>query len=345
MKISFVIFTFFASIIFVNVVLAITPLENIKYPIAELGNCKDKKNCYMYCEKPENILRCVDFGEKNKLISTEDAFKARKFSNVLEDGGPGECKNQRTCEQYCKETSHINECLTFAEKHELVPLEQLKEAKIITKVLQDITKLPGGCKDQKTCKEYCSIEANYSECIEFGKKAGLISDEMLKQAEGELKQAPPEMQNCFKSIIKNIGSKTKNGEVSQNDFMSIIMQNCLPSGIKIPSGVDGRINKELLKKMQEFYGNSLSPKDLESLKELQGLDDSLIPQGNEIPSLGKTLNMEEIKGLQQKMEEEYKKLTPEELEWLKKAQEQGQIENSTQTEIPKGVGGGSGMGM
>lgn len=344
MKILFIISTFITSIIFVNATLATTPIENIKYPVIELESCKDIKDCYTYCEKTENILKCVDFGEKNKIISTEDATKTRKFSDVLKEGGPGKCKNQRTCEQYCEETSHVNECLTFAEKHELIPLKQLKEAKIVTKVLQDIGKLPGGCKDKKTCEEYCSVKTNQLECIEFGKKVGLISEDAMKQMEEALKQAPPEMQSCFKSIINNIGGKTKNGKVSQNDFMSILMQNCLPGGTKIPSGVDGRINKEALKKMQEFYGNSLSTKDLETFKQLQGLDDSLIPQGDKIPSNGSSFNMEDLNNLQQKMEEEYKKLTPEELEWIKKMQEQGQSENPT-PEVPGGAGGGSGMGM
>ena len=175
-------------------------------------------------------------------------------------------------------------------------------------------------------------------------KFNLISEDILKQVEEGLKQAPLEMQSCFKSIINNIAGKTKNGEVSQNDFMSILMQNCLPSGTKIPSGADGRINKEALKKMQEFYGDSLSPKDLETFKQLQGLDDSLIPQGDKIPSNGNTLNMEELNSLQQKMEEEYNKLTPEEKEWIKKAQEQEQSENPI-PETHLDTGSGSGMGM
>ncbi|MFA5773364.1 MAG: hypothetical protein WC908_01675 [Candidatus Paceibacterota bacterium] len=344
MKTLFIILTFITSIIFFNVVLATTSLENIKYPVIKLGNCKDIKDCHVYCEKQENILKCVDFGEKAGIISTEDATKTRKFSEVLKQGGPGKCANQRTCEQYCEESLHINECLTFAEKHELISLEQLKRAKAISKVLKDIDKLPGECKDQKTCIEYCSKEINFSKCLEFSKKFNLISEDISKQVGEGLKQAPPEMQSCFKSIINNIGDKTKNGEVSQNDFMSIIMQNCLPSGTKIPSGANNRINKEALKKMQEFYGNSLSPKDLETFKQLQGLDDSLIPQGDTIPSNGSSLNMEDLNNLQQKMEEEYNKLTPEQLEWMKKAQEQGQFENPI-PETYLDTRSSSGMGM
>jgi len=344
MKTLFIILTFITSIIFFNVVLATTSLENVKYPVIELGNCKDIKDCHVYCEKQENILKCVDFGEKIGIISSEDATKTRKFSEVLKQGGPGKCTNQRTCEQYCEETSHTNECLTFAEKHELISLEQLKQIKEVAKVLKDVDKLPGGCKDQKTCIEYCSKEINFSECLEFGKKFNLISQDSLKKIEEGFNQAPPEMQSCFKSLIKNIGGKTKNGQVSQSDFMSILMQNCLPSGIKIPSGVDGRINKEALKKMQEFYGNSLSPKDLETFKQLQGLDDSLIPQGDAIPSNGSSPNMEDLNNLQQKMEEEYNELTPEQLEWMKKAQEQGQFENPI-PETYLDTGSGSGMGL
>jgi len=106
----------------------------------------------------------------------------------------------------------------------------------------------------------------------------------------------------------------------------------------------GGINLEFLQKMQGLYGKNLSPKDLESLKKAQEQLKGIIPQGAEIPSGQKTLNWEDVKNAQQKMQEELKKLSPEELELYKKMQE-GQFENATPPEIQGDTGSSSGMGM
>ena len=103
MKILFISLAFVASTMFVNAAATTTFAASIKFPVVELENCKDTKDCHAYCEKPENILKCVDFGEKNKIISAEDAVKTRNFSDALKEGGPGKCEDQRTCEQYCEE--------------------------------------------------------------------------------------------------------------------------------------------------------------------------------------------------------------------------------------------------
>src|SRR3989344_8331368 len=59
---------------------ALTDKTSLKYPIAELGNCKNETDCKSYCTKSENMLACSAFGEKNGLISPEDAKKAREFA-------------------------------------------------------------------------------------------------------------------------------------------------------------------------------------------------------------------------------------------------------------------------
>jgi len=59
------------------------------------------------------------------------------------------------------------------------------------------------------------------------------------------------------------------------------------------------------------------------------------------------LNLEDVKNAQENMqknlEELYKNMTPEELEYIKKMQEQGQFENATPP--PEIQGDSSGMGM
>jgi hypothetical protein len=105
----------------------------------------------------------------------------------------------------------------------------------------------------------------------------------------------------------------------------------------------GGMNMEFLKKIQELSGQNISPQDLENLKKFQGQNSNIPPSAMGNPVTGeKTLSAEDIKELNEIMEAEYKKISPEELEYIKKMQEQEQFESATPPVIP---GDSSGMGM
>jgi hypothetical protein len=154
----------------------------IKYPVAELGGCANEADCRAYCNKQENILNCVAFGEKNGMISAEDAARAREFSDVLQGGGPGSCNSKDTCETYCNDTSHLDECLGFAEKHNLITGEDLAQAKKVLNALKGGAQLPGGCKDKDSCNTYCAAAGHSTECLDFAEKAGFLSADELAMA-------------------------------------------------------------------------------------------------------------------------------------------------------------------
>ena len=61
---------------------------NFQYPIAELGNCKNKDSCKTYCDKPANVASCIAFAEKNNLMTTDEINSAKKFI-AAETKGPG----------------------------------------------------------------------------------------------------------------------------------------------------------------------------------------------------------------------------------------------------------------
>lgn len=215
---------------------------NVVYPIAELGFCKDKANCAKFCSVQANMTACIDYAEKNDLLSGEDlriskevskrlaegttpgsckteeecqsfcsgnvenikecvAFadelkiipedelaEAKKILSALESGAtmPGGCKTKGECENYCSVASHIDECLTFAEASDILPKEELEQAKKVASFLKE-GKTPGKCENKKSCDEYCSKDANFIECISFAETAGFISKEdaeMAKKAGG-----------------------------------------------------------------------------------------------------------------------------------------------------------------
>ena len=121
--------------------------SDIKYPIAELGSCKDKERCKTYCDKPENTLSCIAFAEKNNLMTEDEIEHAKKF---IEAGakGPGGCKGKNECETYCDDISHIDECVAFAEKSGILSGEELEEAKQVQSAIKRGVK-PPACKNKK----------------------------------------------------------------------------------------------------------------------------------------------------------------------------------------------------
>ncbi len=156
--------------------------DNLKYPIAELGNCKSKADCKIYCDKPENSLACVNYGEKAKLITPDEAQKARDFQDVIKGDGPGGCKDQTSCKSYCNNISKITECLAFAKKHQLADPALLAEGQKVSDALSKGAKLPGSCIDKASCDSYCKDTSHADECLAFAEKAGMMTPAELAMA-------------------------------------------------------------------------------------------------------------------------------------------------------------------
>lgn len=154
-----------------------TAKPSTKFPVTELGSCKSEAECQSFCAKQENMLACVSYGEKSGLLTKEQADQSKKFADVLKGEGPGACKDQASCENFCSDLKNIDSCLTFAEKHDLIPAGALKEAKQVASALKAGATMPGGCKDKDSCSTYCSVSTHAEECLGFAEKAGFVSAE------------------------------------------------------------------------------------------------------------------------------------------------------------------------
>jgi len=156
-------------------------LANIQYPVAELGGCKNEAACKAYCDKPGNIEACLDFAQKNNLMSDEEIQKAKNFM-AAGSKGPGGCAGQDSCEAYCNDISHIDECVSYAEKNNLMSPQELEEAKKVKAAIDRGVK-PPACKSKKECDTYCEDADHMQECISFGVEAGFIQGKELEDAQ------------------------------------------------------------------------------------------------------------------------------------------------------------------
>ncbi len=163
-------------------------IEDVEYPVEELGGCASKEECKAYCNELENIEKCINFGEKNGIISKKEAEEGRRFSEAGITEGPGGCKGNRECKNYCDNPNNIKECITFAQKHNIMPPEEIEEAKKILQALEKGAKMPGGCTQKETCEAYCEDPAHIEECVSFALAAGFMNEEeaeMVKKTGGK----------------------------------------------------------------------------------------------------------------------------------------------------------------
>ncbi len=156
-------------------------LAKLTYPIAELGDCKDREDCKIYCDEPANTSACVSYAEKKNLLSQEDLKVAKKFVAVG-GKGPGACNGKNECQAYCEDKAHIDECVSYAEKNGLMSGEELQKAKKVQAAIKKGVKFPG-CQNKKECDAYCEDSVHMEECINFAKEAGLLSDEELQKTQ------------------------------------------------------------------------------------------------------------------------------------------------------------------
>ncbi len=169
--IFFVGFLIISSVVLINKISA-QGLDNIQYPVEELGGCQSESDCRAYCDNSDNADWCLDFAKKNNLMSEQEITVARKFLKG-EIKGPGGCKNKDSCEEYCNDISRIEECVSFAEENNLIPPEELAEAKKVQAAIARGVK-PPPCGNKKSCDVYCDGPEHMEECITFGLEAGFI---------------------------------------------------------------------------------------------------------------------------------------------------------------------------
>lgn len=148
------------------------------------GGCTSPSRCQAYCENITNLNECLAFADEH---GHDDGGieEGRKIARYLKEGGrmPGECTSRLSCEAYCSDFNHGEECLLFAEGVGLEirngdhPNGPNREQLRVMIDLMNRGETPGGCTSERECEAYCSEGNNINECIAFGEKVGFISPE------------------------------------------------------------------------------------------------------------------------------------------------------------------------
>ena len=148
------------------------------------GQCKTRGECEQYCRgNVKNMKACVSFAEEMNILPPAELAQAKKVAQALESGAalPGTCTDKQSCDTYCSEADHLDECLNFAEKADIIPAKEIAEARKVASFLKAGT-TPGACKTKQSCESYCKSDQHFDECIAFAEKAGFVSKEDAEMA-------------------------------------------------------------------------------------------------------------------------------------------------------------------
>ena len=235
---------------------------DVQYPIPELGNCKNKSACKIFCDDSKNSDACLAFAEQHNLMSSEETTAAKKF---IDNGmvGPGNCKGQAECDQYCGNSEHMEECITFAQKNGMMPQNQLEESQKVLAAIKRGVK-PPACGGPKECDKYCSSSAHMEECINFSIEAGIMDKGKQEEAQKVLAaikrgikppacngpqecdaycSAPEHMEECINFSIET-GMMPKQEQEQAQKMLSAIKQGIKPPACQPnPPGQSGQPNQ------------------------------------------------------------------------------------------------------
>jgi hypothetical protein len=175
------------------------------------GACKTKNECENFCAIGSHIDECLNFAESAGILPAEELAQARKVAPFLKNGEtPGKCTTKDTCDAYCKDDAHFEECIGFAEKAGFISAEDSAMAKKVG------GKGPGGCKGKEECLAYCDKEENATECATFAKDKGLLTKEQednintgVDRMKAGLDQIPPEAKAEIIACLENSIGKEK----------------------------------------------------------------------------------------------------------------------------------------
>ena len=84
------------------------------------GGCKGE-DCQEYCEDEAHRDECFAFAREHGILSQEqlEGYETgRKIEQAIKEaGGPGGCRSERECHEYCSDSARIDECAAFGAKH------------------------------------------------------------------------------------------------------------------------------------------------------------------------------------------------------------------------------------
>lgn len=202
--------------------------SRLTYPIADLGFCRDAKECYLYCEIPEHKAACWSYAKYKvgsdvlgvTTMSAEEKqmmeSKARKYNITFPIADLGGCASPQECRDFCETPTNQTTCMEFAKKKGFDKELERSPGGLDPKKrdeLMENAKTELGCTSMESCSKIC--ESDHTRCESFAKKHGVYQEppesrsrysaqekqDLMRKAQSEL--GCTSMESCKSACEKN----------------------------------------------------------------------------------------------------------------------------------------------
>jgi hypothetical protein len=198
--------------------------NSLAYPIADLGNCRDARECYLYCQIPQNKAACWSYAKHkappnvlgvttmSEVEKQQMEAKAKQYNIVFPIAELNNCAGPQQCRDFCEQPNNYETCMNFAKKKgfankiEQPPDDGIPEEK--RQFVMQSAQAELGCTSMESCRAIC--EQNRGKCEAFAKKHGLHKEdpqergrkeEIMKKAREDLRCES--MESCKTICEKN----------------------------------------------------------------------------------------------------------------------------------------------
>jgi len=218
------------------------------------GDCRGEDECEIYCEDPNHIEECVEFGIAAGFIPADEAEEIRRMLPLMKEGKmPGGCREREECEAYCSDDAHVDECTTFFVEAGFMSQEEAAMFR------ETGGRGPGGCSGRDECEAFCNDPSNQEACFEFGREHGLIPEHELQniqegifQLKEVLTTAPPEVALCLRDQLgPDVITGIQNGTFLPGPEIGDKMRQCFELQQEI---IENQMRGCLVKSCDEFFG-------------------------------------------------------------------------------------------
>lgn len=167
----------------ISLLLVVRQSNAYEFPIQELANCRNTRECHLYCEIPQNRATCWSYsiyGNKSEVLGDETPEASLSEIGVtFPIAELGNCTDTKTCKAYCGLPANKTACSEFATRFQKPHL-----ARLVEKAKEEL-----GCTTAQECRAFCTEETNKEACIAFARKyhlGGLIKDRLVEAIQQEL---------------------------------------------------------------------------------------------------------------------------------------------------------------
>lgn len=139
----------------------------VGYPIPQLDDCRNARECQLYCDVPYHSPVCWSY---DKYVINKNILGEETVNITYPISDLGNCNSANECFIFCNQPQNQKTCYDFAQARGLIK-EKPKLENIITLAKKEL-----GCQNDLECMVFCQQPDNMTACQAFAQKYKLVKE-------------------------------------------------------------------------------------------------------------------------------------------------------------------------